>query len=365
MATIIVSSGVTSTGNYVGYSTLMSVHGTLISATVETEGEIIVRPGGLVESTTINSKGVCRVSSGGSAIHAQVNKGGEFHISKDGTADFTEVNLRGRMSALSGAIVNNTTLFNGGAAYISSGASAIGNMVHENAMFYVYIGGFADQTTVLSDGGAHVTGAAINTTLQEGGRMTVTSNGSAYHTLVNSRAWLNCFHGGSIEQTSIYKGGSVFVYGTDRNTTVFSGGVLYVQDKGRAVGTTVSSGGLLSISSGGSAEQLKFRNGSALVQNTGILTSADVSSGGCVEVWGVASSAFVSSGGSMKLKVASGAAVGGMVIDLLIADGGEMTIEGGTLRRATVGSGGTAVVKYDVSATEVIVRGELQVMYSG
>ncbi|MDD6338394.1 MAG: hypothetical protein PUC15_08450 [Lentisphaeria bacterium] len=259
------------------------------------------------------------------------------------------------MSALSGATVNNTTLFNGGAAYISSGASAIGNTVHANAIIYVSIGGFADQTTVLSDGDANVAGSAFNTTLQEGGRMFVVSAGSMYHTLVNSRAWLNCFHGATIDNTLIYKGGSATIHGVGRDTTVFSGGVLKVEKNGRAVVTTVSSGGLLVISSGGSAEQLKLRNGSAAVQNTCILTSADISSGGNVKVWGVASSATVSSGGSMTVE-------GGTAVDLLILSGGVMTMNLGTLTRATVGSSGTAVVEKDAKASETVVRGELQVL---
>lgn len=212
MPTIIVSSGVVSSGLTVDAGEALQVLG---------GGEVIV--------ATVLSGGAITLASGALASAVFVSAGGAI----SGTGEIEGSNYVA-------GVVENVSV--GGPPYASgglevlSGGSAIAVVV-ENGSLTIDAGGVASSTQLV---GGNYYGASL------------TVNGKSYSALVGARTDVNVSSGGLTFGDQIASGGLETVYsgGSANGTIISSGATEIVAFGGLISGATISSGGVLSLSSG-------------------------------------------------------------------------------------------------------------------
>ncbi|MBP5586217.1 MAG: hypothetical protein J6Y92_07690 [Lentisphaeria bacterium] len=293
MATVIISSGITSSGLVVNSGDGLEVFGTASdasvlsggSASIFSGGKMVVTQvaesgfldvcGGVANSTTVLGGGRILVSSGGSANVNNIRSGGSVTVGPSGRASLV-ANSGGSM-----------TVSSGGMAYIANAAS----------------GGFFE----ILDGGS-----GVFLTLAETGRLAVSSGGRVEKVNLNGTATV--FTGGSASDITVSDGGRLLVSGGNvQDVSVLAGGNA-VLSGGAATDVEVMSDGFLTVSSGGTVSGIEV-NGWTTVLSGGTLDHAEVQSGG----WLV-----VSSGGRLtgQMTFAEGASVnvyGSAVLDFDIS----------------------------------------------
>ena len=121
-------------------------------------------------------------------------------------------------------------------------------------------GGSATSTTIDSGGAEIVSGGGIDfsATINDGGLQVVQSGGSATDTTVSDPGLQIISAGGSV--TGAVLSGEQDVYGSATGTTVDSGGLQGVESVGAASGTTIN-GGVEYVFSGGAAANVAFGSG--------------------------------------------------------------------------------------------------------
>ena len=213
-------------------------------------------------------------------------------------------------------------------------------------------------------------GSANNTTVNDGGSMTVFTSGSANSTTINSGGSMYISSGCSANNTTVKAGGRIngFILQTDNfysegihisnaivtgSATIYSGqtatGMTLRTGESMGVGgtandTTINSGGYMNVSHGGSAN------------------STTINSGGCIHVYwnGTANSNTINSGGYMRVYW------NGTANNNTVNDGGSMTVSEGTASNTTVNSGGCmGVFSGNVNSTTVNSGGCMTVFTSG
>ncbi len=203
--------------------------------------------------------------------------------------------------------------------------------------------------------------------VSSGGKVTVSSGGTANDTIVRNKGNLYLFNGGVVNNTVVSSGGSVRVSkgGTANNTSIYyngsvgissggmtsntvisSGGYMSIYSKGIANSTTVNSAGRLRVSSGGSAVNTEiFSGGTTTVFHMGAVSSSIVNSSGILEIssGGVANSTTVNLAGNLKVLS------GGIAIDTRVASDAHLDVRGSANRNII--SGGTLFI-YDTGISE-------------
>ena len=209
----------------------------------------------------------------------------------------------------------------------------------------------------------------------QGSGSTVTSSG-----LVLFNESRTVYSGEVYEDTTVNSGGNLYVSsgGTANITTVSSSGYLFVSNGGVANSTTVNSYGQLNVSSGGVANSTTLYGGGGF-KNTGKL---HVSSGGTANsttvvggfLWvytgAVANRTTLISSGSMCVYsdgVANGATVsssgylfvsnGGTATETTVNSNASMFVHGGAATETTVNSGGSVIVSSGGIANNTIFSG--------
>ncbi len=293
MATVIIPSGITSSGLAVSSGNGLEVFGTAEntsvfsggSATVYSGGKMIATQvdesgfldvcGGVANSTTVLNGGRILVSSGGSANVNSIQSGGSMTVGPDGRASLV---------ANSGGIL---TVSSGGTAYIANAVSS--------------------GSVEIQDGGS-----GVFLTLAETGRLFVSSGGMAEKVNLNGTATV--YAGGSASDVTVSDGGRFLVSGGfAQDVNVLSGGNT-VLSGGSANNAAVASDGFLTVSSGGTASGVEV-NGWTTVMSGGVIDNVAVNPEG----WLV-----VSSGGKLtgQMTFAEGASVnvyGNAVLDFDIS----------------------------------------------
>ncbi len=293
MATVIISSGVTSSGLAVSSGTGMEVFGTASdtsvlsggSATVFSGGKMLVTqvdgagfldiPGGVANSTTVHGSGRILVSSGGSANVISIQSGGSMTVGPSGRTSLI-ANSGGTVTVSSGGVAYIANAVSGGSVELLSGGSGVFLTLAETGRLAVSSGGIAEKVNLNGTATVYVGGSASGVTVSDGGRFLVSS-------------------------------------GLARNVNVLTGGNA-VLSGGSASGVTVDSDGFFTISSGGTASGVEV-NGWGTVQSGGMVSGVEVNSGG----WLV-----VSAGGKLT---------------------GQMSFAGG----ASVNVYGSAILDFDIS----------------
>ena len=233
---------------------------------------------------------------------------------------------------------------------VESGVTSSGCIVENDTM---EVFGSALQTTVNSGGSMFISsgGAANNTTVNYYGRMYISGGGAASSTTVNSRSSMTISSGGAASGTTVNGGGSMFIS---------SGGV--------AENTIVNSGhytGFLLISSGGSASIVFNPWQGKIVSSAGaVVTYLERDAGVYIRRYGES----VSKTDVWESGICSGAAIvyDGGVVSGTIVSGGQMVVSSGGVASGTIVSGGQMVVSSGGAADDTTVsNGGVLTIFSG
>ncbi|WP_059182482.1 autotransporter outer membrane beta-barrel domain-containing protein [Pseudomonas sp. URMO17WK12:I11] len=183
--------------------------GTLVNSTVS-HGNIHIWDAGVSVDTTVNGDGWLQIQDSGRAFDSVVESGGTMVVVGSATALSTTV-TGGNLEVAQNAVVSDT-LLNSGTMYVYMDATAKNTRVN-NSQMTVYQNGYADQTTIY-----------------DGGLLSVSDTASAIDTTVN--------RGGQMESVS----------GTHVHfTTVNQGGLMVLGDRADASDTTINAGGVLQL----------------------------------------------------------------------------------------------------------------------
>ncbi|MBR2720583.1 MAG: AIDA repeat-containing protein, partial [Lentisphaeria bacterium] len=303
--------------------------GKAISTTVNLSGYLYVSSGGTATATTVNSSGYLYVSSGGTATATTVNSWGNLYVSSGGTATSATVNYGGTLVLLNGGVVVDTIVNSGGILSISEGASATGIVADSTARLNINLssetlveGTIGGNAFMCSDG--YVSGFTV-------------ANSSSYFSLssgvvgsaltVVSTGVLFAHEGSFIDQLTVSRRGSAYIWGSANNATIYSSGSMTVYSGAYVNGVSVQEYGMLIINSGGAATV----TGIVAHEDSGIF--ADITSQTRLIQGTHGDNAFTISNGSM----------GNVVVTFT-----PLVSEGGVLNSVTIigncyiGSGGSA-----------------------
>jgi autotransporter passenger strand-loop-strand repeat protein len=319
----------------------------------EINGSMYVMPGGIANSTTVNSGGSVFVSNGGIANSTTVNSGGSVFVSNGGIANSTMVNSGGRVYVSSGGTTNNTIITASSWLYVSNGGTAI-NIIWTPCVGHIYTdnqGGAAlsfvsEYSGVYYGGGDNLESTAIimeNKEIQSSQEMYVMANG-----LANS-------------------------------TTVYLYGIMYVSSGGTANNTIIDSNGFLRVESGGTAAHIVASSGArldlSLAPNTYIegtyADSAFEIKDGAVSYYSVNSGSIlrISSGGKASRNYVYGGAFfvscGGEVNSTTMSGGSFYIFNGGIANNTVMNGGGMSVFRGGVANNIVMNGGEISVFSGG
>ncbi len=294
MATVIISSGITSSGLAVSSGNGLEVFGT-------------------AENTSVLTGGSATVFSGGKMIVTQVAESG-----------FVDV---------SGGVANSTTVLGGGRILISAGGSANVNSIQSGGSMTVGPSGRASLVA------------------NSGGFLTVSSGGTAYVANAVSGGVVELQNGGSGVFLTLAKTGRLLVSSGGIAEKVNLNGTATVYAGGSASGVTVSDGGRFLIS-GGLAQDVNVLTGGNAVLSGGIANNASVASDGFFTI----SSGGTASGVEVNgwTTVLSGGAADSVAVNsdawLVVSGGGKLTGRMTFAAGASVNVYGNAVLDFDISS---------------
>ena len=293
MATVIISSGIISSGLAVTSGNGLEVYGTADATSVLSGGSATVFSGGKMTVTQIYESGYLDVC-GGVANSNTVLGGGRVLVSSGGSTNVNSIHSGGSMTvgpAGRASLVANS----GGILTVSSGGTA-------------YIANATDKGLVeILDGGS-----GVFVTLADTGRLTISSGGRAEKVNLNGTATV--YADGSASDVTVSDGGRFLVSGGfAQGVNVLAGGNA-VLSGGSANNAAVASNGFLTVSSGATASGVEV-NGWTTVMSGGMVDSVEVNPNG----WLV-----VSSGGELtgQMAFAEGASVnlyGNSILDFDIS----------------------------------------------
>ncbi|MBO4619335.1 MAG: AIDA repeat-containing protein, partial [Victivallales bacterium] len=219
--------------------------------------------------------------------------------------------------------------------------------------FVVDLGQTATRVTVISGGYLIVNGGtAIQTTVNSGGSMYVPNGGAATSTTVNSRGNMCVHNGGAATETTVNNHGGMEILngGTATSTTVNRGSMTV--DSGTATETTVNEDGWMEVSIGGTANLTTInRDGWMEVSIGGTAVSTTINSGRMDVSGGTATETTVNRMGNMEVTS------GGTATETTVNEDGNMEVtSGGTATETTVNNYGTLHVFSGGTATETTVN---------
>jgi len=357
---VIKSGGVanSTTVNSGGYMDIFS-GGTANNTTMD-GGWMYISSGGVANSTTVNSGGWMSISSGGTATAIREN-GGYVNVYYGANVTFVSNTIEGltlsfytSMTIHKNTVASSTTL-SGGEMYISSGGVANSTTVNYGGSMYISSGGTANSTTLyygamyISNGGvANSTTLSGGDSFYESAVMSIKSGGVANSTTVNSGGGMYISSGGVANSTAVNSGGGMYISsgGVANSTTVNSWGFMYISSGGVANSTTVNSGGRMYISSGGTANSTTINSGCRMyISSGGTANSTTINAGGDMSIssGGTANSTNVNSGGWMVISSGGEATAirenGGYVY---VEDGANVTFVSNTIEGLTLSGSMTA-----------------------
>jgi len=253
-------------------------------------GYISVFNGGVINNATVNNSGVLNISSGGMANSTTIYSNGNLNIYSGGTANDTIVLSQGWINVYEGGNASNVMASNAGRIYVYSGGSADSTTIQGNAGFWLGLegygmGGFADHTTVNSGGSMFVSanGSANNTTVNFRGSMFVSSGGTATG-IVENGGYVKVedgaqatFLSNSFSGLGLQNASAAIHSGTTANSvTITSGGYLYLSDRGIVNSTFIYSSGMIYISSGGILTGRTYCMGGIIYAYDGAIVNYDL-----------------------------------------------------------------------------------------
>jgi len=297
-STIIVSSGVTSSGLYVDHLDTLEVlsGGKVIDTTVR--GFETISAGGLATGDVVDAS-IIGASSGlqfvlGVASSTVVHAGGYQVVSSGGRADGSRVGSGGFEFITAGGHASGGVIRSGGYEFVATTGVVTG----------VHIRDYGDLE--LSDAGAYgdgVGGGGVTVgAVDDDGRINVRSNGVASSSIVNSGGLVSVTASGEIVGTYLRSGGVIQVasgesvsarvsagaleivfYGESLSDYVYSGGTAAVVDSATISALVVSSGGLFDwFNRAASVSDLRLHPGAEI--SVSATSAVAIISGGVLEV---------------------------------------------------------------------------------
>ena len=247
---------------------------TLTNATVGENGQIIVRDGGVVDTTLVNScnaaeyKGLF-VSSGGKAINTNITSGGAFYIYENGQASDCTVSTGAMCYIEASGFASALRVLSGGNLIVRSGGTAY-NILEEGGIVTVMDGAvvtFTDRIvsdTVLTDGPMtiHAGTILVNTVIGQNGKLIINDGGRAEKTTVNA-----CEPDGGLVLYS-----NTMAIGNTMNDSGFT----YIFSGGTAIDNTINSGGSMTIFSGAVMKNVDVMSGGKLYLSSGSLLTGRI-----------------------------------------------------------------------------------------
>jgi len=247
---------------------------TLTNATVGANGQIIVRNGGVVDTTMVNScntaeyKGLY-VSSGGKAVNTDIKSGGALYVYGNGLA-------------------SGCTVSAGAVCYIEAKGLASDFRVQSGANLFVRSGGTA--YNILEDGGivtvmdgAVVTFAdrIVSDTVLTDGPMTIHSGTTMVNTVIGQNGKLSIIDGGRAEKTTVdacTPDGGLVLYdkAVALGNTMNDSGFTFIFSGGTAIDNTINSGGSMTIFSGAVMKNVDVMSGGKLYMSSGSILTGRV-----------------------------------------------------------------------------------------
>ena len=395
---------------------------TLTKAVVGSSGTISIHDGGVVQSSTINTGGVIYVNAGGSAIDCTVNNG-TLRVNAGGTAQGTTLTA-GLINVEADAIMTDT-LINGGTVYVFAKGTANATVIGNTARLTVQSGAVANSLTVMPGATLFIESGATVTELKDngGGYVSIASGASVTYApnvidslvvsdgdyylrsgttitkaIIQGNGVINVLDGGVIGSAIInscnaatYKGLYVSSGGTACQTTVNSGGKLYVYESGFVSGGVVSNGAVCQLREGASASDLTVLSGGSMTIASGAVATNILENGGVVTVDPGATATFVDRivsgtvinnglttihqgttmvgtviGGNGALNVRDGGKVVSTTVNSCGPDGGLVLYSGGTAIGNTMNSGGFAYIFSGATAIDNTINpGGSMTVFSG
>ena len=299
---------------------------TAVKTLIDSSGRLYVYDGGIANDTTLNIGGKLIISSGGTATNIIASSGTWLRLTVasdtyiQGTSNGSAFEMKdaflsgyavkfGRIEVCSDGTAENTLVNGDGELYVSSGGTAT-DIIWTPCVGHVFVddGGmatFASQYSGVyygSDNQLLSHEAVMDSKSLDGDcEMNVMSGGITTETTVNSGGYLYVSGGGVTNSTTVNSDGWLYVSnGGTANSTMVNGGGLFVSFGGKIDHTSISNG-MVSLSSG-TASNTEITQGVLYVGKGGIANNTIVRSGGRL---------LVSSGGTLagKMTFESGAAV--------------------------------------------------------
>ncbi len=200
-----VSSGITSSGVILGSGESMYVSscGTATSATVNYGGTLVLLNGGVVVDTIVNSGGILSISAGASATGIVADSTARLNINLS-SETLVEGTIGGNAFMCSDGYVSGFTVANSSSYFsLSSGVVGSALTVVSTGILFATEGSFIDQLTVSRRGSAYIWGSANNATIYSSGSMTVYSGAYVNGVSVQEYGSLIINSGGAATVTGI------------------------------------------------------------------------------------------------------------------------------------------------------------------
>ncbi len=336
---------------------------------------------GAFSSAIVDSGYIGNVGSGGVLTATTVAYGGSMAIYGNGSANQTNVQSKGNLYVISNGVASNTQISNGGAMTIYAGARAENTVVSSGGFLtgsnsYTGLGtgcGTANNTIVHSEGrvlGFRYAGAGSTT-------ITKLSNyailGTFSSAVVDSGYIGNVGSGGVLTATTVAYGGSMTISanGSANKTYVQSKGQLYVVSNGIASSSYVEYGGTMTIYAGARAENTVVSSGGFLTGSnsyTGLGIGCGTANNTVVHSDGrVLGFRYAGAGSTTITKLYDYAILG--AFSSAIVDSGYIgnVGSGGKLTATTVAYGGSMTINANGSADKTYIesKGILYVTSNG
>jgi autotransporter passenger strand-loop-strand repeat protein len=334
-----VSVGASASGTIVGDDTNgtviananLIINGGSTTSTIVLDGGIEEINHGVATGSVISNGGAQTISAIGEAISTTISSGGHQAVSF-GSAIGTTVLSGGYMLVTldfnGNAGIASGTIVSGGTQTVSSRASAISSMVLGGGTQIINLGNATD--TLLGNGSHQYV---------IGGRVT--------RTVVESGATLEL----SSTKISIHPfGGFLDVGGAAIETIVNSGGTLFVSSGCSTTNTVVNSGGAETISTGAIARSTALSGGASIVAIGGVASGTVINGGGSEVVSGTAIGTTINDGGFETVAVSA-------VTSNTIISGGLLDVQSAAIVAGSVsfaGIGGAYEIDSTVLPTNTI-----------
>ena len=237
MATIYVSSGVSSDLS-LGYSdnVIVLTGGTVYNTLISAGGSrvLVISSGGLADRTSMTEYGTMTVYLNG---HADRTTLGE-DTQSSGSYLYNSMSL-----VNSGGVINSTTINSKAKVNMFSGTAA-STTINYGGSFY--IGGGSATNTVKNIGGniSNYGGTMTGVTLNDWGGLYASGTSAIVNSaVINSGASIFASNGAMVNNTEINSGGTLYIYGGTATTTTVNDGGCLSQGSGVVQGAVVNMGG--------------------------------------------------------------------------------------------------------------------------